>query len=65
MPKFTKPKDLNPASMLNQNKAESIKMLLETIAYFVDKHDIVVPELTVRFGACEVTLTAKKIENKD
>lgn len=38
---------------------------LEEFASFVDRHDIVVPELRARYGGLEFTLTGRKVEDLD
>ena len=53
----------------NQPKAEidkeAILRFLEKLAKLCDEHDIVVPELSVKVGAIEISLSGKKLEDTD
>ena len=49
----------------NTNKIEIIKQMLEIVARFVDQHDIIVPDLHVKVGIVDISLTAKKLEDQD
>lgn len=51
--------------MSSVNKTGVLLSMLEQMAQFVDKHDIIVPELSVSFGGVALTLTGKKLEDSD
>jgi hypothetical protein len=38
---------------------------IEEFASFVDRHDIIVPEIKARYGGLEFTLTGRKVEDQD
>lgn len=44
---------------------EKIINLTDDIATLVDKHDIIVPELTIEFKGIKITLNAKKITKNE
>jgi hypothetical protein len=47
------------------NKEQIVREMLEMVANFVDKHDLVVPDLHVKVGIVDISLTAKKVEDQD
>jgi len=49
----------------NTNKIEIVRDMLEQVARFVDQHDIIVPDLHVKVGIVDISLTAKKLEDAD
>lgn len=42
---------------------DHVKAALHEIAAFADKHDLIVPEVTVKVGAVELSITFKKLED--
>ncbi len=46
-------------------KEVDLEKRLESLAEFIDRHDLVVPELTVRVGMVELTLTGRKLDDPD
>lgn len=46
-------------------KTLELEKSLERLAEFVDKHDVIIPELTVRVGMVELTLTGRKLDDPD
>lgn len=53
------------ARMKDTDKQEIVRDMLEQVAQFVDQHDVFVPEIRIKVGIVEISLSAKKIENVD
>ncbi len=44
---------------------QSLADLLEELAEFVDKHDIIIPEMKLKVKGIELSLSGKKLEDED